>query len=103
MTAFVETHNADEVSMALDSGAKLLGVNARDLNTFETDRNLFGRLVDMIPRDVIKVAESAVRDAQDVKHYRDAGADVVLVGEALVTSDPALTIRSFLNLPNNRI
>jgi len=96
MTAFVETHSADEVRAALDVGTKVLGINARDLSTFETDRNLFGRLVDLIPGDIIKVAESAVRDAKDVAHYRDAGADVVLVGEALVTSDPETTLRSFL-------
>ena len=96
MTAFVETHSADEIRVALDLGTKLLGVNARDLSTFETDRNLFGRLVDMIPDGVIKVAESAVRDNKDVAHYRQAGADVVLVGEALVTNDPATTLRSFL-------
>ena len=96
MVAFVETHSADEIRVALDLDAKLLGVNARDLSTFETDRNLFGRLVDMIPDGIIKVAESAVRDAKDVAHYRNAGADVVLVGEALVTNDPAETLRSFL-------
>jgi indole-3-glycerol phosphate synthase len=96
MTAFVETHNADEVRAAIDVDAKLLGVNARDLSTFETDRNLFGRLADLIPNGVIKVAESAVRDRTDVEHYRAAGADVVLVGEALVTNDPGMTLRSFL-------
>ena len=96
MTAFVETHSADEIRVAIDLNSKLLGVNARDLSTFETDRNLFGRLVDMIPDGVIKVAESAVRDSKDVDHYRQAGADVVLVGEALVTTDPASTLRSFL-------
>jgi len=82
MTAFIETHNEDEVRAALDVDSKLLGVNARDLSTFETDRNLFSRLVDMIPDGVIKVAESAVRDSNDVAHYRASGADVVLVGEA---------------------
>ena len=103
MTAFVETHSSDEVRVALDVGAKLLGVNARDLSTFETDRNLFGRLVDLIPSGVIKVAESAVRDAKDVSHYREAGADVVLVGEALVTSNPEATLRSFFAASEPRI
>ena len=95
MTAFIETHDADEVRIAVDAGAKFLGVNARNLSTFETDRNLFGRLVDLIPSEVIMVAESAVRDAIDVRHYREAGADVVLVGEALVTGDPAALLREF--------
>ena len=96
MTAFIETHDAAEVDRALEAEAKLLGVNARDLSTFQTDRNLFAKLAPSIPRDVIKVAESAVRNADDVAHYRASGADVVLVGEALVTNDPAAMLDSFL-------
>ncbi|MGL4255378.1 MAG: indole-3-glycerol phosphate synthase TrpC, partial [Microbacterium sp.] len=63
---------------------------------FELDRDLFGRLAERIPAGAIKVAESAVLSPADVSHYRSAGADVVLVGEALVTSDPVSTLRSFL-------
>ena len=96
MTAFVETHDREEVLRAIDTGAKLIGVNARDLSTFDTDRNLFGALRGLFPADVITVAESAVRTAQDVRHYREAGADVVLVGEALVTNDAASTLKSFI-------
>jgi indole-3-glycerol phosphate synthase len=96
LTVLVETHSLEEVNRALEISPKLLGVNARNLSTFELDRELFGTLVDVIPEGVITVAESAVRDAADVVHYRTAGADVVLVGEALVTSDPALTLKSFL-------
>ena len=97
MTAFVETHSEDELKRALDVDTKLVGINARDLSTFETDRNLFGKLVHLIPEGVIKVAESAVRNADDVAHYRSAGADVALVGEALVTNDPAAMLQSFLS------
>ena len=96
MTALVETHNADEVSRAIDLGASVIGVNARDLSTFELDQDLFGSLADQIPSGVIRIAESAVKTAADVAHYRAAGADVVLVGEALVTSDPIVTLREFL-------
>ena len=96
MTAFIETHSAEELKVASAVGGKLIGVNARDLSTFETDRDLFGRLVDQFPANSIKVAESAVRTAADVAHYRAAGADVALVGEALVTNDPASMLRSFL-------
>ncbi|WP_281640249.1 indole-3-glycerol phosphate synthase TrpC [Aurantimicrobium minutum] len=96
LTVLVETHSREELHRALDIDAKLIGVNARNLNTFELDRDLFASLVGEIPAGVIKVAESAVRNATDVQHYRDAGADVVLVGEALVTSDPAATLQSFL-------
>ena len=98
MTALVEAHSADELSRALDTGAGLVGVNARDLTTFELDRDLFGRLADRIPSGVIRVAESAVKSADDVAHYRAAGADVVLVGEALVTSDPVATLEEFLGV-----
>ncbi|WP_374010436.1 indole-3-glycerol phosphate synthase TrpC [Leifsonia sp. LS-T14] len=98
MTSLVEAHSADELSRALDTGAGLVGVNARDLTTFELDRDLFGRLADSIPSGVIRVAESAVKSAGDVAHYRAAGADVVLVGEALVTSDPVATLGEFLGV-----
>ena len=96
MTSLVEAHTEDELSRALDTGAGLVGVNARDLSTFELDRDLFGRLAGSIPSGVIRVAESAVKSADDVAHYRAAGADVVLVGEALVTSDPVSTLEKFL-------
>jgi indole-3-glycerol phosphate synthase len=96
MTAFVETHSEEELKRALDVDTKLVGINARDLSTFDTDRNLFGKLAHLIPSDVIKVAESAVRNADDIAHYRAAGADVALVGEALVTNDPAAMLQSFL-------
>ena len=96
MAVLVETHNADEVSRALDIGAGLVGVNARNLSTFELDQNLFGTLAGQIPSGVIRVAESAVTSAADVAHYRESGADVVLVGEALVTGDPVRTLAEFL-------
>ncbi|MBN9606968.1 MAG: indole-3-glycerol phosphate synthase TrpC [Actinomycetales bacterium] len=97
MTALVETHSAEEVERALDVGAAIVGVNARDLSTFELDRDLFGTLADRIPAGVIRVAESAVLEPEDVTHYRRAGADAVLIGEALVRGDdPVATLESFL-------
>ena len=98
MTPFIETHDQIELERALELEAKFVGVNARDLSTFETDRDLFSKLVHIFPPDVIKVAESAVRNASDVRHYRESGADVVLVGEALVTSDPVASLQSFLEV-----
>ena len=98
MTPLVEAHTEDELSRAFDTGAKLVGVNARNLSTFELDRDLFGRLAGAYPSGVIRVAESAVKSAADVAHYRAAGADVVLVGEALVTSDPVATLGEFLGV-----
>lgn len=97
MTPLVEAHSAEEVERALDVGATIVGINARDLSTFELDRELFGTLADRIPSGVIRVAESAVKEPADVAHYRAAGADVVLIGEALVTGeDPVVTLESFL-------
>jgi indole-3-glycerol phosphate synthase len=96
MTALVEAHSADEVSRAVDTGTGLIGINARDLSTFELDANLFGRLSSAIPEGILKVAESAVKTPADVAHYRADGADVVLIGEALVTGDPVATLTEFL-------
>ena len=98
MGVLVETHSLTEVKFAVDLGAEIIGVNARDLTTFELDRELFGRVAGHIPTATIRIAESAVRSAEDVAHYRSAGADVVLVGEALVTNDPLLTLTSFLEV-----
>ncbi len=96
MTPLVETHSAEEVDRAADVGARLIGVNARDLSTFELDRDLFGRLAERIPAGAVKIAESAVLTPADVTHYRADGADVVLIGEALVTGDPVATLTAFL-------
>jgi indole-3-glycerol phosphate synthase len=97
MTPLVETHDADEVRRAVDLGAQVIGVNARDLSTFELDRDLFGRLAPSIPDGTVRIAESAVSSVADVEHYRRAGADVVLVGEALVTGgDPVATLNEYL-------
>ena len=98
MTALVEAHTADEVARSVDLGAELIGVNARNLKTFELDRELFGRVADQIPAGVIRVAESAVLGVEDAKRYRDSGADAILVGEALVTGDPVQTLQSFLSV-----
>lgn len=97
MTPLVETHSADEVRRAVDLGAAVIGVNARDLSTFELDRDLFGRLAASIPDGTVRIAESAVSSVADVEHYRRSGADVVLVGEALVIGgDPVATLNEFL-------
>ncbi|MFA5606535.1 MAG: indole-3-glycerol phosphate synthase TrpC [Leucobacter sp.] len=98
MTPLVEAHSDEEVARAVDLGAELIGVNARDLTTFDLDRELFGRVADQIPAGVIRVAESAVLELSDVQRYRDAGADAVLVGEALVTNDPIATLSSYLSV-----
>ncbi len=89
MTPLVEVHDEAELDRALDAGAKLVGVNARDLRTLEIDRGVFARIAPRIPRGVVKVAESGVRGPHDLLAYAAHGADAVLVGEGLVTGkDP---------------
>jgi indole-3-glycerol phosphate synthase len=95
LAALVEVHDADELDRALAAGADLVGVNQRDLRTFEVDRALAGRLAERMPVGVVTVAESGVRDGDDAKALFDAGYDAVLVGESLVTAgDPAAAVRT---------
>jgi indole-3-glycerol phosphate synthase len=95
MAALVETHSEQEVLRACEIDSRLVGINARDLATFETDRSLFGKLVSLVPSGAIKIAESAVRSVSDVQEYASYGADCVLVGEALVNGDASELVSSF--------
>ncbi len=95
MEALVETHNEQEILFASEVSAKYIGINARDLQTFETDRDLFSNLVHLAPARSLKIAESAVRSVSDVEDYANSGADAVLVGEALVTGDSISILREF--------
>lgn len=91
LAALVEVHDDDELDRALAAGAEIVGVNQRDLRTFEIDRTLAARLSARIPAGVVTVAESGIRDAADVPD----GIDAILVGESLVTSaDPSAAIRN---------
>ena len=95
LDVLVETHDEDEVERALLVGATLIGVNQRDLVTFEVDHERAVRMAAAIPNGVVKVAESGVRDASDAQSLRNAGYDAVLVGESLIISnDPAALIGS---------
>jgi len=84
MTVLVEVHDEAETDRAVDAGARVIGVNARNLKTLEVDRSTFGRLAPRIPAGIVKVAESGVRGPHDVLEYAGAGAGAVLVGESLV-------------------
>lgn len=89
MTALVEVHTEAEADRALQAGATVIGVNARDLRTLKVDRDSFARIAPGLPSGVLRVAESGVRGTADLLAYAGAGADAVLVGEGLVTSkDP---------------
>lgn len=95
MEALVETHSELEVLRACEVNSKFIGINARDLSNFETDRTLFGRLASLVPAGPVKIAESAVRSVSDVEEYASYGADCVLVGEALVLGDASELVSSF--------
>lgn len=84
LSVLVEVHDEEETHRAIAAGATIIGVNARNLKTLEVDRDTFSRLAPLIPDTCVKVAESGVRDADDVRHYASLGADAVLVGESLV-------------------
>jgi len=93
MTALVEVHDESEVERALDAGAGVIGVNARNLRTLEVDRSTFAQLAPRIPDGVVRVAESGVRGPHDVLEYARHGANAVLVGESLVTGgDPRTAV-----------
>jgi indole-3-glycerol phosphate synthase len=97
MTALVEVHTEEEADRALEAGAKVIGVNARNLHTLEIDRTIFGRIAPGLPNDVLRVAESGVRGPADLLTYAGWGADAVLTGESLVTSgDPQAAVRSLV-------
>ena len=85
MTPLVEVHDEDELARALDAGARVVGVNARNLKTLEVDRGVFSRLAPLLPDSVVKIAESGVRGPHDLLAYAASGADAVLVGEGVVT------------------
>jgi indole-3-glycerol phosphate synthase len=85
MTALVEVHTEEEADRALAAGARVIGVNARDLATLEVDRSVFERIAPGLPNTIVKIAESGVRGPHDLIRYAAAGADAVLVGEGLVT------------------
>ncbi|RKT56818.1 indole-3-glycerol phosphate synthase TrpC [Saccharothrix australiensis] len=97
MTALVEVHTAEEADRALEAGASVIGVNARNLHTLEVDKDVFGRIAPGLPFETIKIAESGVTGPGDLMAYAGAGADAVLVGESLVTSgDPKVAVNKLV-------
>ncbi|MEZ0071801.1 indole-3-glycerol phosphate synthase TrpC [Planotetraspora sp. GP83] len=97
LTPLVEVHTDEELGRALDAGARIIGVNARNLKTLEVDRDVFAKLAPKFPEGVIKIAESGVRGPHDLLAYARAGADAVLVGESLVTGkDPKAAVNDLV-------
>jgi indole-3-glycerol phosphate synthase len=95
LTVLVEVHDEPETERAVALGAELIGVNARNLKTLHVHEDTFGRLAPLVPDDRVKVAESGIFSAVDVKRFVGEGARAVLVGEALVKDgDPEAAVRS---------
>ena len=84
LSALVEAHDDKEVQMALNAGARIIGVNNRNLKDFSVDTDNSRRLRELIPQDILFVSESGVSTADDVKKLREIGADAVLIGETLM-------------------
>ena len=87
LSALVEAHDEAEVDVALKAGARMIGVNNRNLKDFSVDTDNSRRLRALIPREVLFVAESGVKDASDVAKLREIGADAVLIGETLMRAE----------------
>ena len=87
ISALVEAHDEKEISTALASGARIIGVNNRNLSDFSVDTHNSRRLRELVPCDIIFVSESGVKNAEDIKLLREAGADAVLIGETLMRAD----------------
>lgn len=100
LAALVEVHDAGELERALKLGARLIGVNNRDLKTFRVDMETTARLAALVPAEVTLVAESGIASAEDVRRMGAVGADAVLVGEALMkAADMAAAVRAFSGQP----
>jgi indole-3-glycerol phosphate synthase len=97
MAAVVEVHDERDLAKAVDAGAGIIGVNNRDLTTFEVTLETSLRLVRHFPAGVLKVSESGIRSARDIERLRQAGYQAFLVGEHLMKSaDPAAAVRALL-------
>lgn len=104
MHALLEAHDEEELARCLDAGARIVGVNARNLKTLEVDPATVLRLLPGLPEDVISVAESGVTGPDSIRAYVGAGARAVLVGEALVTgTDPRSAVRELLAAGGRRV
>lgn len=97
MASLIEVHTADELERALEISPQIVGVNSRNLKTLEVNQEAFADLIPRIPPSLIRVAESGIASRADVEFAQNAGANAILVGEALVTSgDPKLAMRTLL-------
>ncbi len=99
ISALVEVHDEDEARVAIGAGAEVVGVNHRDLRTFEVDLGLTERLRPLIPDTVPLVAESGIQSIADARRMRESGADAILVGEMLMRApDPVACLRELASV-----
>ena len=103
LDALVEVHNSEELSIAKDAGAEIIGVNNRDLKTFEVSIQTSLQLVDDIPDQAVAISESGLKTADDLQRLRSAGFDAFLIGERFMTEkDPGAALASLLSQPVGR-
>ena len=101
--ALVEVHDTNEAKRAVDCGARLVGINQRNLQTFDVDPEHAVKVLEVLPRDCITVCESGLTSVADVERAAQAGFDAVLVGEAFVTApDPSATVKAFTLVPSSQ-
>jgi indole-3-glycerol phosphate synthase len=97
MRALVEVHTHDELERALEISPRIVGVNSRNLKTLDVDASAFAQLLPLIPKDVVRVAESGISKRSEVEFAQNNGATAILVGEALVrAANPELAMRELL-------
>ncbi|MGB8180439.1 MAG: indole-3-glycerol phosphate synthase TrpC [Acidimicrobiales bacterium] len=101
--ALVEVHDAEEAKRAVDAGGRIIGINQRDLRTFDVDSDRAASVLASLPRDVLAVCESGLASVEDVEVAAQRGFDAVLVGEAFVTSsDPSAVVKAFALVPSGQ-
>jgi indole-3-glycerol phosphate synthase len=97
LAALVEIHDVDELHRAVDAGARIIGVNSRNLRTLAVDPDVFGRVAEQLPNSTTKVAESGIRTGADIARLSQIGYDAFLVGERLITKpDPGAALRELV-------
>jgi indole-3-glycerol phosphate synthase len=97
--ALVEVHDLEEATRAVDCGARIIGVNQRNLRTFDVDRDRAASVIDSVASSIVTVCESGLRTSDDVARAAEAGFDAVLVGETFVTSESVVdTVRAFSSI-----
>ena len=98
MDAVVEVHDEEELGRALDAGSRIIGINNRDLRTFEVDLGVSARLARMLPGGVIAIAESGISSGADIKRLRDQGVHVFLIGETFMKApDPGAELKNLIS------